>query len=884
LKNSQTLLTLSILSALFINHSSSAIAASNGWNCSKDANNVWHCADSGLVEVTPKPKTSMPKLITPELKAAPTPTQIFTPEPIAKTAVKTTPTQKSAVVKPAMTAPVEMEKTETPTKAITAPALVKTPQTKIAIDSSNITPISYSRPSQSCSLGAIAQRINQELPESVAAKKKTSDKTRIEADSAIFKLEDQITIFSGNTRLRQDGLAMDADTLTYNRDKNEVGVEGNVVLQTSGITMKGESAVLNTTDNTGQMNQTQYAFNDSNPHGTAAVVKLNADETTSYEQLTYTTCQGDNADWLISADNMHIDREKGVGTISNAKLEFLGVPIAYVPFEVTFPIDKRRKSGFLVPSIGSNDRTGLNISAPYYFNLAPNYDATFTPRIMEKRGFMAGGEFRYLGDSNRGDLNAEFIADDSEYDNGSARGSLVFNHRTTFNDRLTAGVNLEYASDKDYFEDFGNELSISSQRFLERFAYANYNGGAWNISADVKYYQTLDKAGVLAANRPFQQLPSLKFDWEEDEVFAGFSVDMSSEFTYFDRDDGATAKRFDFNPALSYPMSNAWGFIEPKLGVRYTSYDLDGVLVRGSSSPDRTTATFSVDSGLFFDRETTLFNTKLTQTLEPRLFYLYTPEEDQTDIPVLDSSLRAFNSSSLFAENRFSGVDRVGDANQLTLALTSRFLDGNTSQEYLSMTIGQIYYFRDREVTAVENRELATNPEVVDNDSASPLIADVRARLSNNWNMGLNLEYDPSASSGELIQTTARVDYHDNQDRIFYAGYRLNEINSDLGSSNFSERIEQTDIAFIWPATESLNMIGRWNYSLENDYTVEAIAGFEYGKNCCWKLRTVARQFKNSPTDEDDLGIFVQLQLNGLTDFGDDISGLLENSIYSYGK
>lgn len=804
----QKLLVASILLAANASHSLLA-AETNAWDCQQNDDGTWVCKDSQAPVITALP-------------AVPTPVEV------------------SSKVEEA-----------TPVKVL--------PPLEIT-DDVDIKPIDTAGAYLHCNAPA----------NSTVQKVGTQGKTRVQADSATLDISKRTVVFSGDARLRQDDKAIDADTISYNDLSNDATASGNVVIETTGVVVSGETGNWNTKKQEGHIEQAAYQLQNSRVRGSAARANLNNNETTDYKDISYTTCVPGNADWQLTAKELEIDHAEGVGVAKNAKLEFFDVPIAYVP-QMSFPIDKRRKSGLLIPTIAHTTNTGLDISVPYYLNLAPNYDATITPRLMSSRGLLLGGEFRYLTDNHKGVLTGEILPDDTEYKDGDVRGALSLRHNSRLAQRVYAGVNAQYASDAEYLEDLGDSLAVSSTRYLSRNAFLAYHGDFWDLTGEVQYYQTLDKA-IPASLRPYSQLPKVSFNWQQDDIVAGLAVDVRSEFVSFDRDEGVTGQRFDFYPAVSYPMRNSWGYIEPRIAGRYTTYKLDDQVAGLSDNPDRTTGSVSLDSGLYFDRETSWFNTKLTQTLEPRLFYLYTPEEDQSELPLFDTTERDFNFDNLFRYNRFNGVDRMGDANQLTAAISSRMLHGATGEELMRLSLGQIFYFDDREVTLSESAS-----EVVKKDNSSEYVAELRARLADKWNMRLGAQVDPHEGSGEITQGLAQLTYNDNNERVFNISYRLRD-----ASTVPTGRIEQTDIAMIWPMTDNLSLIGRWNYSLENSQTLEALGGFEYGRNCCWKLRSVVRQYLDDDTDDQNLSVLLQLQLMGLGSLGNDISNLLENSVYGY--
>ena len=552
-------------------------------------------------------------------------------------------------------------------------------------------------------------------------------------------------------------------------------------------------------------------------------------------------------------------------------LRFGNLPVAYLP-SGSFPIDGRRKSGFLVPKLGTSDRTGVEFEAPYYFNLAPNYDATLTPRLLSKRGLMLGGQFRYLTERHRGELLGEILPDDRDASQSDPdiRGAASWQHQGNLAPRLATDINLNYVSDDNYLEDFGNNLDIASTRQLERRGDLRYWGEDWNLLGRLQYFQTVDK-NIPNEDRPYSRLPQLLYLLDKPDQHFGLTYHLDSEYDYFDHSDAnrVVGHRFALRPAVSLPLRRSYGHLTPKLSVHYRYYDLSNTEPEQGDNPSLTIPTFNLDSGLVFERQADWFGNASTQTLEPRLFYLLTPYENQDDLPVFDTSLVGFNFNSLFRENRFTGRDRIGDANQLTLALTSRTLSERAGTELLRASIGQIYYFRDRDV------QLPDEPTATDNSSI--LAAETAARLSANWSTRANLFWNPH-DGGQTENASVELHYQNPKNRIFNVGYRYNRGDE---TTDAITRISDTDLSFRWPFGENLHFIGRWKYSLFYERTMDSFAGFEYDR-CCWILRALARHYIEDNVDDSNTTFMVQLELKGLGAIGSRVDSFLERGIFGY--
>ncbi len=693
----------------------------------------------------------------------------------------------------------------------------------------------------------------------------SDDTTHIEADSADLYRTENRADFAGNVKVERGNEKLEADQVSYHRETSTLDAEGNVYLEQPGLRLAGNTLHYNLDDQKGNAEQTEFRLTDPVARGTAATAEILNTDQSRYTDVTYTTCQPGNSDWQIEADEIEIDQATGVGVAHHAKLRFKGVPFIYLPY-ATFPIDDRRKSGFLPPSIGTSENTGADVSIPYYYNIAPQMDATLTPRIMSKRGLLLGGEFRYLAEKSQGIITAELLPSDSEQEAGEnkTRGALDVKLNGTPADRWRYDIDLSYVSDKDYVDDLGTSLAATSVKHKERRGDIYYQGNDWNFLGRLQHHQTIDKT-TSVNSRPYNRLPQLQVDLEKPDQALGLTYHLHSEYVDFDHSSSTKVKgqRVDLQPGISLPLRRPWGFLTPKLSLRHTQYSLDNQTAGMSDNPSRTLPTLSLDGGLYFDRDTSWFGNAVTQTLEPRLFYLYTPKEDQSDIPDFDTSTLGFSFANLFRENRFSGADKVGDANQLTTALTTRNLSAETGEELFRASIGQIFYFRDRDV------QLLSSGAVVNEDSSS-IVGEVAAKLSTNWRMQAGMQWNPHASLNETESSAFGLHYLDDKQRILNLTYRFTN-----GS------IEQTDLSARWPISSKLHAVGRWNYSLLHEKTMESFAGIEYD-SCCWITRFVVRDYRSDANAEGNLAMFLQLELKGLTSLGDKIDQFLERGILGY--
>ncbi len=683
----------------------------------------------------------------------------------------------------------------------------------------------------------------------------------IEADSASYRVGQGIVELDGRVVATRGPQRVRAEHLRYDSNSDQLHAEQAVEYQTPRRRIRAARADLHLEKRTGTLEQVKYELPASRARGTAARADVLGQGRSRYDQPTYTTCPAGIEDWRLGADELTLDQNRGVGEARHAKLVFKGVPILYLPW-ASFPLDDRRKSGFLLPRAGYSTKNGVDIQVPYYFNLAPNYDLTLTPRLVSKRGLLLAGEFRYLTRHQRGVLSAEALPDDRLYPgDNSSRGAASWRHHASLSSRLGADIAVDWASDADYLDDLSNRLTIASTRHLQRVATLHYQGDGWRLLGRVQDFQTLDLA-IPADRRPYARLPQILFQLRRPNGWRGSTLALDAEYVYFSRTDSVRGSRVDLHPSIAFPLRNDWGFVTPKVGARYTAYSLDNNAPGRPDTPSRASASLSLDSGLFLERTSHWFGHAVTQTLEPRLFYLYRTRTRQDDLPVFDTDDIDFSFVSLFYEDRFSGADRVGDANQLTAALTSRIIDRASGRELARGSIGQIYYFSDREA------QLPGHP--VASEATSSLVAEGSALLSPNWDITGTIQWNPSLGDGRTEKSGLRVGYHDDAGRVANLAYHFTR---DIS--------ENAAVSMIWPVSSRLRLIGRMDYSMLHEKMMESVGGFEYG-NCCWSLRMVVRNYLGDPSAESNLTLLMQLELRGLGRLGNDIDDYLKRNIQGY--
>ncbi len=672
--------------------------------------------------------------------------------------------------------------------------------------------------------------------------------------------QDGMYTLNGNTTIRHQNRVLTAEDAQYNALTGEVRVEGALSFLADGMRLESSNAVIDMDDNLFSTDESIYEFdvNGKRATGAAAHMERNEEGHFTLDGATYSSCPPGDRSWFLRAKKLSLYPDEGIGTAENLSLIFKGVPLLWVP-RFSFPISPKRKTGFLAPIFASGDSTGIELHLPWYWNIRPGIDATIVPRFTQRRGPQLQTELRYLNRQGNWIFDHEYMNDTAQ--DGRKRAFSQVRHQGSFGSYWTSEINASRVSDEDYFEDLGNSLQLASITHLDRRADLRFKRGLLSALVRFQSYQTVDE-DIPADERPYQRLPQLTAIWETPKDDLGVRASAATELVYFDRNNSVTGSRFDIQPRLSWPISGDSWFVTPSASFRYSLYSLNNTDNTQSSKQTRSVPTFSLDSGLFFDRATD--DKGSVQTLEPRLFYLRVPHVDQSELPVFDSSELDFSISQLFRENRFSGADRVADANQLSVALTSRFLDGENGRENFRGSIGQILYFDDRRV--------ALEGVATDDSTGSDIVGEVSAALPNQWFARGQMQWNPNDNS--TVRGSVLLGYRPDDDRILNFAHRT--VNTDSTAET-----EQLDISAIWPIRNNWRLAGRWNYSLDGNGSLESLLGVQYD-SCCWAFRVAARRFISDDGNDHERKLFVQLVLKGLAPIGQDYGELLENAIRDY--
>lgn len=750
------------------------------------------------------------------------------------------------------------------------------------------------------------------------------DSIVVEGDKLDFYLDRRLHSY-GNASIKKDDQSIYGDTIEYDIQNDELHVVGNTRIELKSLKIAGPELRMRLYDNVGEMKEPSFEL-DSELAGIPQVglikatdgldkkaptldnvlnergnlITQNIEDTASYdaelkprpsrsrgdakavffdgedkkrlESARYTTCDAGNDDWYIKASELELNNYTQTGTAWNARVEFKGVPLLYTPW-IDFSFLNQRKSGFLSPTLGTTSRSGFEVLVPYYWNIAPNMDATLGVRALSKRGAQLQGEFRYLEDNFSGVDNIEYLPSDSM--TGKNRYYANLNHQHIFgNSGWSGGYNIERVSDDAYFSELSTRITVTSRINLPQQGYLNYADEHWSFNALVQKYQTLDDLSF-----PYERLPQLTLQGEHE--WGALDTNLYTQWVKFDRkkdepfnlstaDNGlltttVTGSRFTLYPSISMPFERPYGYITPKFGVHYSSYNLDDVGytlggIRGNYESDQLALpVFSLDGGLYFDREVRVVNNRYTQTLEPRAYYVYAPYRNQSMFPVFDTAEADLNLGTLFMENKFTGNDRFNDANQLSLGFTTRMIDARTGQQRLAATLGQRYYFSDQKVTMPGIKPKTNN--------TSDIVAAVTAKLANDWNIDAAWQYDTDRSTTVKSNLVAR--YNPEPGKVLNLGYRYTE-----------DYLEQINVSGQWPLGGGWYGMGRWNYSMYEHQPIEGLAGIEYDAGC-WQARTVLQRVSTA-TANANYAIFFQLELGGLASIGSNPLSLLKRGVPGY--
>lgn len=759
---------------------------------------------------------------------------------------------------------------------------------------------------------------------------------RADADKSEY-LDATTALLEGDVHITQGYREVNADKITLNQSVEQAQLEGNVTVREPGLLLKGQRGQIDAAYNNSQLDNAAFVLHQSHMRGNASQIAKYGDNLVTLSDGGITSCPPESNTWFLKASEIEIDQEEAMGSATHVRLEVKDLPVFYLPY-MTFPVGDERKSGFLYPTIGSSDKNGFEVAAPYYFNIAPNYDATLTPRYLSERGLVTELETRHLAKRFATTLSGAFLESDqggniSDGDQALIDSGAITEAQATpykdqdrwlanieqqggFGERWYTGIDYSKVSDQDFFRDLGTQsLEVNSQTHLLQQAKAGYNFDHWRTQIRATQYQS-----VSTAAEQYRLLPAV--DINGFYRFGDFEVNLKNEYSSFDHNDKdeninrITGDRARADYTVAWDKRWVWGHIKPTVGASALHYQLDDENLKDdvNDAPSAVAAMASLDAGLIFERDGAMFGNGYLQTFEPRAFHLYREyDQDQSEFYNLtannadinfDTSAPTFSYSQLFRDSRFVGGDRIDDADQTSIGLTTRFIGAESGAERLRLSLGQIFYHGDREVTL--NGVSQTRGE-------SEIAMELSGQLSDSWRLNGNVLYDPftddlidsnaryEEGTTEISQASVGLRYLDDNYRIFNLAYRFTRqaMVTDSNDSNnngdmtdlIDGNIEQADASFVLPIAGNWNLIGRSLYDLNYDRELETFAGFEYD-SCCYRLRLVGRKWLDNTLhtivpDQDleyDQGVFFELQFKGLGSTGKAVSDILSDGILNYDR
>ena len=666
----------------------------------------------------------------------------------------------------------------------------------------------------------------------------------------------------GKVEFQRDDITVFSEYLKFNQELGRVEADGGVRLERGVDRFFGPRLRYDTTNDTGVFDEPNFLLRgEQDARGSARRMDFLGRGRYRILDGTFTTCAPGREDWRVEARELELDYDASEGRIRQGRIKMFDTTVLAVPYG-WFPLESQRKSGFLRPYYTQSTRRGLELGLPYYWNIAPEKDLTVTEAFMTKRGSQTKADYRYIDPSYYGNLHMEYVPHDRELN--TSRSGFSFQHSQQFSPGLLGRVDLNRVSDDQYFVDFASQVRTVSIGNLPRDAYLQYSGAAlgqgYGLQVRAQSFQTLQDPTAPVVS-PYHRLPQVNFSTARNNIGGFADLSLPAEYVHFTHPTLVEGSRFALNPTLQVPFLAPGYFLTPKFGWHYVSYVLNNNLSPGQgTTPTVSVPWFSLDGGLVFDRNANWFGQALTQTLEPRLYYLYAPNRQQSGNPLFDTGLADFNYAQIFSENRFAGNDRFGDANQLTLAATSRLL-GPSGQELLRGTLAQRYYFKNEEVGLTPDAALRSF-------HSSDVLASIGGRFAQGWTFDTSIQQNNRDNRTERF--TASLRYSPEIAKVLSASYRFNR-----------DILRQLDLSGQWPVQTGWYAIGRFNYSLFDKRLLEGLAGLEYNGGC-WVFRAVFDRIQ-ATTGIVSTAMFFQIEFNGFGGLGsDDTVNFLKRSVPGY--
>lgn len=675
--------------------------------------------------------------------------------------------------------------------------------------------------------------------------------TEVTADQVDADDREQL-IFRGNVELLRQDQRIHADRIELNESDASLRASGQV--RYTDPLFRLETETLNFSDETGsvQFGEARFQLLDSHLNGSAENIFRIDENLSEFENVRYTTCDPDQNTWSMGASRLTINQQSGRGTATHAVMRIQDVPVFYFPW-LMFPVDDRRMSGLLNPTFSIKNDNIDHYRFPVYWNIAANTDMTLTPVWYRDHGNQLNTENRYLLGNHAGQLDLSNTDDENTPD---SRWFQRWQHQARLFEHVDMAIQLQEVSDTEYFDDFeGTNLPGDDIDYLKsQVSFGTFAGG-WSTRLLFEEYQTinLEKA---PGSRPYKRLPQLSVNRLFQQDQGNWQLQWDNQWVEFEREDSINGQRLHVSPKISYTFEDSWFFSKPMLQLDYTRYDLDNN-TDDINSIQRSLPLFSIDNGLIFERLASS-DKRWIQTLEPRLFLLSVPFEDQSDIPDFDTGLLAENYNNLFLNNRFSGADRIGDTRQATLGISTRLIDMDDGRELFSAGIAQAFYDKPREVSL---------NSTIDERKRSNIATQLKLSPWSGLTLSASNIYDETEK--ESIQNDISL-RHQQGEQIF---------NLEYHSKN--ESLEQSTLSFVYPINNRWTGFGKRQYSLLHEKPVQNLVGLAY-ESCCWGIKLLYEKASDTDFENTDSAIYVEFVFKGLSSAGKDIDSILEDGILGY--
>ena len=658
--------------------------------------------------------------------------------------------------------------------------------------------------------------------------------------------QDTVAEFSGKVEIESAGAIIKANQANVDRNTQALNASGEVTYQDPQIKVTSESVYLNTSSNALLIKDTQYQLASMNGRGNAQSIELSQQNGMALNEVSFSTCPEGHEDWRIQASSINLSPNQLRGEVSHARFYLKDVPVLYLPY-FSFPVTDARQSGLLYPVIGSSSTTGLSYEQPYYWNIAENMDATLAPRMMTDRGVQLKTEWRYLTQAHTGQLDVEYLSNDRATNNNDDRYFYRFVHQGQIFKNWQINAEYNGLSDSNYIVDLGSDYYNRADTHLYQTLGLSYYDDNLDFNLQFRDFEILGEHA-----NSYRALPELKLNYEKPLDY-GFEFDIASELAYFDNNNDLSprATRLHVAPSLRYPYQTNWGEFLAETTLLQTYYRQDNIENTNlSEKVSRTLGQARLFGALAFERDATWLQKNAVQTLEPKIQYLYTSFEDQSDIGLYDTTRLFSDFDGLFRGQKFTGIDRISDKNQVTVGLTTRIIDENNREQF-ALSFGQIFYLRDNRLTAATEQ-----------NDRSALAAELDWQIGSKWYA--HTEAQISSVTDKVERSSISLEYTSSKDRVAQINHRyVRELSG--------EEINQIGVTASWPISNTWHWVGRWYHDITLRRTVESYMGLQY-ESCCWALRIVAQRHLSNrydlnglqSTNEFESGIALQFILKGM--------------------